>query len=363
MKGVIALSVSLVAALTAAYLTWTDDTEEPTDDSVPIYSTSEDALKKVTYASETLKVTIEQRKDDKGTYLWVDSTETKLPKKKKDPNDPHAALDAEGEEAEDHAHDGPEAPEPEPAADGPEEPPKIEHATFLASKQGDDLWKALAPLDAMRELEAPKDRATFGLDQPKGTLLVEHGAGTVELKLGGETYGSKDRYVEANGRIYLVDDAALKPLEFAATRILERNLFPLEEHQIDAVSVTSGSGVTLSWTHTNKDDPAKAGWSRPDSPDTNDAAGATWIDKMLRLKLRDYVEDPASIGRPTPVATYTVTGEGQTWKVEILRADDPAGAAQWYAKSDFNRATVSLTESLVKDLVTDLEDLASEQQP
>lgn len=362
MKQVIALGVSLVVALTAAYVTWTDESEEPTDEQVPLYKASGDDLKKVTYQSETLKVVVERRTDDKGSYLWVDSTETKLPKKKKDPNDPHAKLE-EGEDA--HEGEGEEpAPEPKegeaPAAPEPEEPPKIEHTAFLASAQGDDLWKALAPLNAMRELEQPKEPSVFGLDQPKATLEVEHGSGTSLVKIGGETYGSKDRYVESGGRVYLVDDASLKPLEFAATRILERNLFPLEEHQIDAVSVTSGSGTTLSWTHVNKDDEAKGFWARLDSPETDDAAGGTWIDKMLRLKLRDYVLDPGAVGALTPVAAYTVSGEGKTWKVQILRTD--ADPPQWYAQTDFNRGTVSVTESLVKDLVADLEDLAGEEK-
>jgi hypothetical protein len=241
----------------------------------------------------------------------------------------------------------------------PAEPPaepKVERTVFVASAQGRELWEALSPLQALRALETPADLSTFGLDQPKATVVVEHAGGSTELQLGGETYGSKDRYVRSGDQIYLVDDASLKPLEFAPTRILERNLFPLDEPKLDQVTATSSAGATASWKHVNKDDAAKAFWARAESPETDDASGGTWIDKLIRIKARDYLPDPPAT--LVSAAKLSVTGEGETWQVEIL--SDPADPTKWYARTEFNRATVSLTESLAKDLVTDLEELVAQ---
>lgn len=355
MKQVVALSVSLVVALVAAYTTWTHHEEEPDEEAVPLYSASESDLQKLAFTSEDLSIVLEKKKDAKGDYLWVDSTETKRPKKKTPLDEAHHPDD-EGEGEDDGSPEiAPEAPPADPAA--PEEV-KTVHSAFVASSQGKDLWTSFAPLHAMRELERPADASVFGLDQPEATLVVTRGSGDVTLKLGGETYGSKDRYVQVGDKVYLVDDALLKPLENAASRILERNLFPLEEKDTDTLSVTSGSGATLTWKHAKADDPKGGFWARPDSPDTDDAAGGTWIGKVMRIKVRDYVQDPAVVSAAHPVMTYTVAGKGETWSIQVLRTD--AEPAEWFAVSDYNRVPVTLTESLVKDVVADLDELGAE---
>ncbi|MCA9490217.1 MAG: DUF4340 domain-containing protein [Myxococcales bacterium] len=349
MKQVVALSVALVVSLVGAYMTWTDEGEEPAEDAVALYAASESDLTRLKYDSEDLSIVIERKEDAKGDYIWVDSTETKRPKKKT----PMDEIHGHGDEGEDGATpENPLAPESEA-----EEKVEVIHDAFVASVQGDELWSSFAPLHAMRELDKPSDPAVFGLDQPRGTLVVTRSSGDVTLTLGGETYGSKDRYVQVGDKVFLVDDALLKPLENAATRILERNLFPLDEKDVDTLSATSAAGATLSWKHANMDDPKGAFWARPDSPDTDDASGGTWIGKVMRLKVRDYV-DEADLAGAQQVMAYTVAGKGQTWSVKVLRTD--AEPASWYAVSDFNRVPVSLTESLVKDVVADLDELAAE---
>ncbi|MCB9686164.1 MAG: DUF4340 domain-containing protein [Alphaproteobacteria bacterium] len=350
MKQVVALSVALAASLVGAYMTWTDEGEEPAEDAVALYAASDSDLSKLAYTSEDLSVVIEKKKDAKGDYIWVDSTETKRPKKKTPMDEIH------GHDDEDQNPDAePENPlAPEPAG---EEKVETIHNAFVASTQGDDLWASFAPLHAMRELDKPSDPSVFGLDQPRGTLVVTRPSGDVTLTLGGETYGSKDRYVQVGDKVFLVDDALLKPLENAASRILERNLFPLEEKDVDTLSATGPAGTTLTWKHVNPEDAKGGFWARPESPDNDDASGGTWIGKVMRLKVRDYV-DESKLAGAQQVMAYTVAGKGETWSVKVLRTDTEP--AEWYAISDFNRVPVSLTESLVKDVVADLDELAAE---
>lgn len=347
MKQVVVLSAALAAALVGAYVTWTREEVEVDDDAVPLYAASPADLEKVAWKSEDLTVTIERRKDARGEYLWVDSTEVKRKKKPKK-DDPHPGeVEEEGEEAE-----GDESPAEEPSD---EEPPEVKQQAFMSNSTGEDTWKALAPLHALRELEATSaDPATFGLTEPTATIEVHRRSGPITLTVGGETYGNKDKYVGIGGKVYLVDDATLKPIQFAAGRLIERNLFPLSEKEAEQVAVQVPGGATITYVQQNKDDAAKAFWARSDATDKEDEAGATWLGKAFRLKLRDYVAEAKT--DLVPVVTYTVSGKGESWKVEILKSS--AEPVEWYARTDYNRSLVSLTESLVRNVVDDLDSLA-----
>ena len=352
MRQVAVLSVALVAALVGAYTTWTREEVEVTDDAVPLYSATPADLERITWKSPELTVSIERRKDAQGEYLWVDSTETKTKK----PKDPAHPVPAEGEEPAEGAEPEEPAEPTEPAAEGE---PQVKHQVFMANAQGEDLWKSFAPLNALRELApAGADPAQFGLNEPTATVEVQRKNGAITLQVGGETYGSKDRYVGYNGKVYLVDDATLRPLQFAAGRLIERSLFPLSEKDTDRVDVHLPDGTTVSYEQKNKDDAAKAFWARSDAPDTEDETGATWLGKMFRLKLKDYVEESAAPANLERVVAYDVTGNGETWKVELLKTTTEPVA--WYARSDYDRSLVSLTESLVRNVVDDLDTLKAQ---
>ena len=58
----------------------------------------------------------------------------------------------------------------------------------------------------------------------------------------------------------------------------------------------------------------------------------------------------------TPVLTFSTTGDGQAWTVEILEGSND-GTPGYYARSDFNRALVQLTRSLATEAVDDLDNL------
>lgn len=355
MRTIGVLSAALVVSLIWSYTTWTSDAEEVSDDVVYVYQASENDLQKVSWASKDLKVVVEKKKDAHGDYLWVATEETKkkVPTTKDKPPGHPGEDEEEPDAADEAAPEGADAPA-EPAAEVPTE---VKTMRFVASAQGMEMWKSFAPLAALRELSsAGADRTTFGFEgENAATVDIVAGSGAIALKIGGETYGSKDRYVEANGKTYLVDDATLRPLQFASSRLVERSLFPLGDADIERVDLAL-PGKALSWTHQNKDDAAKAFWAHPDAPDKKDDVGGTWLDKLFKLKLRDYVDESAAPAAPEAVATYTVHGKGEAWKVELLKAEVD-GKTQWYARTDFNRVLVSLTDSLVRNVVDDLDEL------
>lgn len=211
---------------------------------------------------------------------------------------------------------------------------------------------------ALRELatDSTYDAKTFGLDAPKGTLTVDKGGAPLVMQIGGETWGARDRYVQLDTKVFLVDDQDLRPLQYGKTRLVERAVQPLAEADLDSATVTQ-AGVTVGFTQKNREDRQAAYWARDAAPDQKDEVGATWLDKLLKVRVQSFPaadEVPATL---TPVFSYSVTGHkdgaAATWTVDVLR-DDSATPPEFYAKSAFDRSTVKLTRTLAAEVVADI---------
>ncbi len=366
MRQVIGLAVALVVALIGAYVAWTDEDEPAeSDEAVAIYTAGQDDLAKLVWESKEHSVTVERKTDAKGPYLWVTAVDRKFPKPKK--KDPHEGMEEEeegDEEGEDEEpaedHEGEAKAAPEEVEPDPNVPLEEKKSSFLANKQGEELFDTFAPLEALRVLAMKQeDKATFGLAEPYGTVTVERKNGPVALAIGGDTYGSKDKYVEANGKVYLVDEGLLRPLEFAGTRLVERALFPTAEKDITKVEVQTPGGQSVAYVQANADDAAKAFWANAKTPDAQDDAAGTWLDKVFRLKLREYADEGAVTGPLEPVVSYTIHGTDEATRVEILKSTG-GDETSWYARSDYNRQLVSLTDSLARNVVDDVPTLTQE---
>ena len=234
MRQVIVLSVALTASLVGTYLTWTDDGEEITDGAVVVLSGSPEQIQSLTWAGEDT-ITITRKEDARGAYLWVEAVERKK-KPVKDDTDHPEVEEEEEEPSEDEPADEPEAEEE------PEQEFVVEEKTtrFLGNTQAQELWDGFAPLEALRELEVTPEmsREAFGFEEPTAKLTVQRKGQPAELTLGAETYGSKDRYLEHDGHIYLVDDTLIRPLQFATSRLVERTLQPIAEKDVTKVEVS-----------------------------------------------------------------------------------------------------------------------------
>lgn len=368
MRQIVILSALLVAALGASYVTWTQPPEEKTLETtdIAVYTGGPDDVTKITWKSKKSTIAISRLHDARGDYVWIDGTETKeiLVKPVVDPNapkdltDPNAPKDPAAPEtpAAPDAPKDPAAPAAEPAKPAePETTTEVKAVQFRGGAPADTLWTDWAPLLAMRELKLPADAdpATFGLAEPAATITVERKGGTVEIQVGGETYGTKDRFVRVGEKVYLVADSKLRPLEFAATRLVERRLHPFEENQMDKVTIATPDGKSATFVHENKDDKAKAFWSREGAPGAEDSAGDTWLGKVFRLRASLYTDEKTLTGTPVPIFSVTVTDGKEPWKYEILRVGE-GDTADYYARSEYDRALVTLTRSLANDAIADL---------
>lgn len=369
MRQVAIYSVLLAAAMVGAYVSWTAEespTAEGAEEQVAIYNARKGDVKKLAFDSEKLKVAVERRNDARGDYVWVTVDETKekvVPPKPHDhggPDDPHgdgAGEDDPGETPDEGTPDdapseaGPELPAPEPTVEM-----ETTHLEFLGNDAATGLFESFEPLMALRELKGDAgDPKAFGLETPEAKIVVSRSAGDTEIDLGGETYGAKDRYARQGGRMLLIEDTTVRPLQFAASRLIERRVHPLVVHELDRVEVQSG-GRSLGLIQRNKDDRQAAFWARQGDEDTKDDTAATWIDKLMKLKASEYPTEPDLSGA-TQSFTVTLVSGSATWAFEIL--EDKA-SGKFFARSEFNRTVVELTPSLASEAVADIGDLFEE---
>ncbi|MCB9664342.1 MAG: DUF4340 domain-containing protein, partial [Alphaproteobacteria bacterium] len=343
MKQPLVLGALLGAALVGSYLTWTDDGEEGANATdVVVLRATPDTLDRIVWTDAGKTITVARQSDELGRWLAVEEVDQ-----------PTAPAPAEDTDAVDPMVEGTAGQEPTPEPAG--EP---EVTRFTGNEQADDIWEAFAPLYALRELTLGGEATleSFGLDAPETTLQVTTGGRTVAIELGGEAYGTRDRYVRADGKVYLLEDKTIRPLEFAKTRLVERRLFPLEEKAIAGVDVQRGADAR-SFTQRNADDRTRAFWADATSADTKDVEAGTWLGKLFRMRVRSYV-DPADIeGTPRPVLAFVVRGtDGVAWPVRVVEVGEGA-TSTYYAEAGFLRATVELTRSLAEEVVADLESL------
>lgn len=322
MRQIAVLSVLLGAALVGSYLTYNAGEKDTSKaDQVVVYHADPSDIDAITWKSDTETVQLDHKLDAAGEYLWV--TVTGAPPATEEPVDE-------------------EDPTPPPPDSG-------ETVSFKGNEAADTLWKDFAPLYALRELTTTgaATSASFGFDKPTATVQVGRHSGPIELVVGGQTYGSKDRYVKLGDKVYLVSDQTLKPLELAKTRLVDRLLQPLAESETESVTVRRGDeSATL--LHKNREDAKAEFWARPETPAVADESAKTWLGKVMRMRVQDYVAKEPALAASF---SYTVEGEGKSATIEVFTGDD----GQFYAKSSYTRGLVQLTESVASEVTADLD--------
>lgn len=342
-RSIATYGILLTLLLGLSWMDWTAPPEVDIGDKVVLAQGEAADLERVIWKGEKEEVLIERKVDAAGAYVWVTHTKWEEPK-------PSPLDDADPA--------SPDAP-PEPSAEAAKPGERTAKTTlFKAGEAGDKLVDSLSPMLAVRQLtDIPADKlATYGLDAPTETLeLVRKGRSRV-LEIGGEVYGSKDRYVRdrESGNIYLVDDELLRPLKFARTRLPDRTLFALSKEKVAGAEVSSGVGK-LKISQKNAEDKDKAAWVRAASPDTVDEQLQTWMEKAVGLKSTAYVapeEEPKDLESRFRLTLSGADGAGET--LEVLQS---AAAGDWYGRSEHTRGLVKLLKGPTSSLAEDVDDL------
>lgn len=339
-KSVFVYGGILVVALAA---TWMDFTGEETKERVGVVliDGKADALEKMVYKAPDTEVVFEMKSDDVGRYAWLTVSEQK--KKRVD-----------GEEVD-----------------------YTKVTSFKAGSTADKLIDSVSPVMALRDLGALEaDKASsFGLEAADTTFTITTGGRSTTLTLGGETYGTKDRYVrdDASGKVYVVDDDVFKPVKFAASRLPERNLMSYKMEDIESVTLGQG-GSTVTWTQKNRDDRAAAFWSRVGdvaTPAAGDAASSSggdagkddtfrnWFSTWAKLKSTAYVQDDENPSELKLQYEVTLRGAPKAEeRVEILTSGD-----DWYGRSNYTRGLVKLSRGPADESASEVDDILEGRVP
>ena len=311
----------LALSLGAAWARYTSDEAAPKE-GVLLVEGKKEQLDRIIYDGPETDVTYELRKDDFGAYAWVTVVETKK------------KGDAE----------------------------ETKTSRFKAGKDGEKLVEGLAPMMALRELKDVDSTklAQFGLESPTTTLTLSVAGRETTLALGGETYGSKDIYVQdtATKRIFVIDDELVKPLRFANTRLPDRALSSAKIEDITGVTL-SKDAASVVWSQENRDDRGAAYWKRDGTDAGKDETFGNWYDKFSKVKSVNYVQDgeaPADLVNAFAVTLRAESGSAET--VQFL-----TGGEEWYARSEGTRGLVKLPRGSAKDAADDVQDVLDGKAP
>ena len=330
MRTVPMLAIATALSLAASYLTWTAPEETTRATDVVVVPGTEAAVRTVVWKDELGSVRIE-RKEEAGAAFFVVDIDEVAPT----PVVPPATPDG--------------APAPVAPTQGPT------HSTFLGNETAAELWAGLGPLRALRALDgaSAEELAAFGLDTPKATLTVDVGGVEHVLQIGGEVYGTKDRYASYDGRVWLLDDKLVRGVQYAKSRMAERRLVPLEEKAITRLEIAAPQGKR-SLVHVNAADAATAFYADATTPTTKSVEATTWVAKLLRVKSKAFVEASAIPADAISVFKVAAAGEAGAGDAEVLRVGE-GPTATWYARGSlFHGMAVELVRTLTEEPAADL---------
>ncbi len=359
-RSVTVYSVVVALLLGLSWMEWTAPPEVDLGDKIALMQGEAKDVERVIWKSEKEEVTVERKLDAAGSYLWVTHTKWEEPKTPKPEASPAPAEATPPTDPNAPAGATPEASATPPAEEKP--PEKVAKTqVFKAGEAGDKLLDSLSPLLALRQLTdvPPEKMATLGLDTSKETLEVVRNGRSRVLEVGGEAYGSKDRYVrdKESGEIYLLDDELLRPLKYAKTRMPDRALFSIAEDKIESAVITGGMR-SLDVQHKNAQDKEKASWVRAASPDAVAEQLETWMDKALQLKSSAFV---APDDMPVDLQDrFQLTIKGSDGRTETLQVQQSAEKGDWYARSEHTRGLVKLLKGPTSSLYDDVEAVTAE---
>ena len=174
----------------------------------------------------------------------------------------------------------------------------------------------------------------MGMEEPFGTVNVTRKSGVLSLVVG-KSLGGKQRFLSADADT----SSSIKAMCLRKRQLMEGRVHPLNRFSATRVEVTSGD-QTRAMEQQNSADKRKAYWADPNTPETRDETGETWVFKALDIKTKQYVQGEAPANLES-VFTIKVSNADEDWTLEVHRATGDE-TATYYGKSDFTRGWVEL---------------------
>ncbi|MDI1474956.1 DUF4340 domain-containing protein [Polyangium sp. y55x31] len=317
-----------VLASVSAVAVWTRD-EQPkalVQTEATVWPGRPADVAKVVFEGKNRKVSLESKSDKLGAYY--------LGTLEREATPPPATPDAG-------------APPPAPGGSTKTE--------FVGVGVAQKLVESLAPLKALRALgRIPEDRAAeFGLAEPEGTLTVTIGGAERKLVLGGTTPGGGDRYVREpqTGETYVIDGGAMRDLDTAESRLVERELHGWKEAEVSTAELSAG-GKKRQIVRGGPE--GKRFWADPGAADQKDETAANFMAKLDRLRPTDYVtSEPA--GKNEVLRVEYAAGSPIGF-LELVRvpATDPLSTVEYFVRTERTRLYAKVPRQTAEQVEQDL---------
>ncbi|MCZ7682337.1 MAG: DUF4340 domain-containing protein [Sandaracinaceae bacterium] len=322
-RSIAAHAILAVGGLVLAYLAWTDEAPEVSEDEVNVLECAPDALARVELRTEEKDVTLEMRSEGSGRVAWF--TVVRRPENG------------------------------EPVTE-----------SFVGASEATTEWLAqVAPLRARRSLGelSAEQLEQVELDDPEGRLTIDCGGRSTTYQLGGRSYGTGDRYLraEGGGPVYLVASDRLAPLESAEFRLMERALHTFEWRDVVSLSLRAFGQSKRLLQHNRLDEQA-AEWVDAANPDRRDETYGNWMSRFPRLRVQSYLAPDARPGADldegmsvAPQAVMRIDYQGEHGSelgfLEMQRAE---ATPAYYARTETTRSWVRVPTSVAQQIEEDL---------
>ncbi|HET6611598.1 MAG TPA: DUF4340 domain-containing protein [Kofleriaceae bacterium] len=326
----------LVVALGFAYRGLTKD-ETPDHDlgHVAVWTMPEGSVTAIAYDDDDKSVKIEVKHEGDESYLW--GTESRIRKVRKakpaEPADKDAAGDADKDKAtaaakdKDKSNDKTAAKDKDKAAAKDADKDKATAATkkepaepemttetvvteFPVGDHGDELVKNFTALKALRDLGPLSDEAkkTYELADTKRQVTVFFKGGKQKtLSIGGNVYGSGDRYVldPETGHGYAMAGDVLRPLSSGQAMLRLNELHAYDAKDVKSAVVTTDAGKQKMVRTDPDGEGGKApGWADAKTPKELSQTLGNFVDRIAKLRAREFSPDQ-DMAKVTEIATVT----------------------------------------------------------
>jgi hypothetical protein len=330
----------LVVAVAFAAGVWSKD-EKPKaakSEQVEVWGGRPDELTSIAFETDKLRVQLEPRKDSKGRFYAT--TVDKSVEKPITPPGSDGGLPAPFK-----ADAGP-----------PKTESKRESQRFVSVKEADKLAESLAPMMALRQLGKVDDARAeeFGFDKPEGTLRVAFGSRQHSLVLGGTTPGGGDRYAKdpQTGNVFAISGDLGRNLQFAESRLIERELHDFKPEDVKRVKITKGTATRELVRMEEKKD----GWADPATPDKLDETAGNWMSKLGRLRAQQFIEsiDVPVLPEYQIVRVEYFDGKKSLGALDLIRIPDDKSNAGFLVQTEYTRWYAQVLKSSAEQVQQDL---------
>ena len=360
----------LLASLALAYFTWVAEPKS-SGDGIPAFRCKKGDLVRLTYAAGDRTVTFSKKKSrySEEASWWIEAVPFSGASAAETVE--AAGGDVPGEVTAGAPGDGADGPAAE-RSDVQEEDSSEETAGIVVFKANERLQESLdkfCPWLVFRSLGIPgaEKREEFGLTESAETLILEQPSGPRTFRVGGTTFGPRDRYVAdaETGDVFLAGGQDLRDLLRPEVRFMERALHAFKAEDVARIKVRARARekeLIREGSESGRDH----GWADSRSPGETQDLYRNWIRRLFALRPTEYVrpttgeEAGGCVAPAGSTQELNVTFHGPVREMGFLtlyreRAEKEDTA--YFACSEHTEILVKVPRTQAETLLKDLEDL------